>query len=95
LFKLLTFITIGSRQTLKKIQDSIQANKANQIIIAGDLPAKTNFNSKKPDILRQLVRAFCTNNRVSNGRQKGTLNIFVKSTNTFIGIKYWFSSSIK
>jgi ribosomal protein L4 len=39
-------------------------------VISTIVSEKTNDNSKKPDILRQLFRAFVTNNRTPNKKQK-------------------------
>jgi hypothetical protein len=62
---------------LTKIQCDLQQN-LQQYTISTAASEKTNANSKKPDILRQLFRAFVSNNRTPNGRQKSNLTLLVE-----------------
>lgn len=68
---ILKFVHLVSRNTLGKLQNKLTTSNAKQIVRTVSTLQKTNNNSKKPSVLRQLFRAYVENNRTSNGRHKG------------------------
>jgi len=68
---------IASRATLTKIKNDLVSKSVGKIVTT--VEEKTNANSKKSEILRQLFKAFVTGNRITNGQSSIYINFkFIK-----------------